>query len=114
MQAVRIALSAAALQAAARKIFKEIAYHSLGEAKSHLALRHFPETRAQPHHVGTTRLLVHTQLLKQFVMDFRRAPSLPAHQIHDGFDVIGVRKHVHRLRLAHCVAAFDEHRRIPR
>jgi tetratricopeptide (TPR) repeat protein len=43
----------AALQAAAdaHKIFQEIAYYRLGEvilweAKSHLALRHFPETRA--------------------------------------------------------------------
>ena len=42
----------------ARKIFQEIAYYRLGEAilcqaKSHLALRHFPETRAQTRHVGT-------------------------------------------------------------
>ena len=67
----------AALQAAAdaHKIFQEIEYYRLGEAilweaKSHLALRHFPETRAslaaanaiftrqqQPHHAAAAKLV---------------------------------------------------------
>ena len=72
----------AALQAAAdaHKIFQEIEYYRLGEAilceaKSHLALRHFPETRTslaaanaiftrqqQPHHAAEAKL-VEGQLL---------------------------------------------------
>ena len=84
LAALRLAQNqpAAALQAAAdaHKIFKEIAYYRLGEAilyeaKSHLALRHFPATRAslasataiftrqqQPHHAAAAKL-VEGQLL---------------------------------------------------
>ena len=84
LAALRLAQNqpAAALQAAAdaHKIFQEIEYYRLGEAilweaKSHLALRHFPETRAslaaanaiftrqqQPHHAAAAKL-VEGQLL---------------------------------------------------
>ncbi|GAK56622.1 hypothetical protein U27_03585 [Candidatus Vecturithrix granuli] len=67
----------------ARNIFQEIEYYRLGEAilweaKSHLALRHFPETRAslaaanaiftrqqQPHHAAEAKLVAGQLLLAE-------------------------------------------------